>query len=345
MSFSLTCLKFKQGGGVERYILDLVDGFHQHGIKTKFYSTSFHKTLKEYQWIDPQKINLSWCPKKFRLPFFSRAIQKQKAKDEIIISIQQVRKSDILICGGQHKGYLRALNKAPTLLEKLKIYNEQKAYEECQLIIAHSQLMKNELIELYNIPEHKIEVIYPPANTKKFHTISKEVRSNLRKKFGFSSQEIIYIFPSTGHSRKGFDLLKNYFEQTDLPIKLIVAGTQVTESRNIRSLGFCSNMQELYQAADYTIMASKYEPFGLVGVESILCGTPIIFSENMACTEVFQNNFGYTFNRKNIHTLELAIKSSIKHISRIEQPLNTLNYDPSLIKHIQALQNIIERLS
>ncbi|TCP95022.1 glycosyltransferase involved in cell wall biosynthesis [Cricetibacter osteomyelitidis] len=344
MTLSLACLKFKQGGGVERYLLDVINGLHQVDITPKFYSTSFNQTLPEYQWIESRKIDLSWCPKKLRLPFFSRAILKQKAYDEVVVSIQTVRGADILICGGQHRGYLCALNRKASLMEKFKINNEQKAYDECKLIVAHSQLMKDELIELYRIPKNKIIVLYPPANTQKFHTVSSEVRSDLRKKFGFSEQEIIYIFPSTGHYRKGFDLLKSYFEQTDLPIKLVVAGTPVVESKNIRSLGFCNNMPELYQAGDFTIMASKYEPFGLVGIESILCGTPIIFSENMACTEVFKNNFGYTFMRNDFHSLDTVLKTSVENRTRIEKPQDALNYDPTLEAHIQSLLNIINQL-
>lgn len=34
--------------------------------------------------------------------------------------------------------------------------------------------------------------------------------------------------------------------------------------KNVVGLGFCTDMPELYRAADFTIMASLYEPFGLV---------------------------------------------------------------------------------
>ena len=52
--------------------------------------------------------------------------------------------------------------------------------------------------------------------------------------------------------------------------------------KNVVGLGFCTDMPELYRAADFTIMASLYEPFGLVGVESVLCGTRVVLSDNMA---------------------------------------------------------------
>ncbi len=40
-------------------------------------------------------------------------------------------------------------------------------------------------------------------------------------------------------------------------------------------------MPELYQAADFTIsLHCQYEPFGLVGLESILSGTPVILGKH-----------------------------------------------------------------
>ena len=80
---------------------------------------------------------------------------------------------------------------------------------------------------------------------------------------------------------------------------------------NVIELGFCKNMPELYRAAGFTIMASLYEPFGLVGIESILCGTRVVFSDNMACTEVMNENAGFFFSRQNPETLAQCHHSSV----------------------------------
>ena len=190
-------------------------------------------------------------------------------------------------------------------------------------------------------------MIYPPINTDKFTQINEEERVKLREKLGFKKDEIIYLFPSTGHTRKGFDILKKYFEKIQLPICLVVAGRTVEENPKISSLGFCKNMPELYQAADFTIMASQYEPFGLVGLESILSGTPVIFSENMGCLEVLKNEFGYTFSRENISTLDEAIQKSVKQASeqlhRILNPMDCIRYNPSLSHHIKAILELIAK--
>lgn len=347
MNIGIACLKFKQGGGTERYVLDLINGFHKTQVKPTVYSTHFEKSLPEYKWVNPKETKLSWVPKKLRLPFLSRFVKKKRANNEIILAATHIL-ADIIICGGQHKGYLNALQKRPSLLEKFKIWYEQRCFSRCKKIIAHSKLMKEELINLYSINPDNIEVIYPPIDTEKFRTISHNERQALRQSLGFSKDDIVYLFPSTGHQRKGFDLLKTFFEQSDLPIKLVVAGTPVTPSKNIISLGFRNDMPQLYQAADFTIMASNYEPFGLVGVESILSGTPIVFSENMACLEVCQNNFGFTFDRENTTSLAKAITDSIQSVqkgnSRITEPYLALNYDPALSTHIALLQQTISTL-
>lgn len=347
MNIGLVCFKFKRGGGSERYVLDLINGFNQQGITPTIYSTAFDTTLPEYQQITPHAVNLSLIPKKFRLPFLSRFVRKKRAPNEMTLAVTHTF-ADIIICGGQHKGYLNALKKSPNWLEKFKMWYEQRCFERCKTIIAHSKLMKRELIQFYGIPAERIQVIYPPADTTKFKTVSDTERQALRQSFGFAENDIIYLFPSTGHQRKGFEQLKQFFEHTDLPIKLVVAGTPVSPSRNIISLGFRNDMPQLYQAADFTIMASTYEPFGLVGIESILSGTPIVFSENMACLEVCQHDFGFTFDRENAASLTAAITHSIQRIrqgnGRIMHPHAALNYNPSLPAHIDALKNSITHL-
>ena len=343
---SLTCQKFQYGGGMERYLIDIVNGLSQANIIPKVYSAKFDTSLPEYALINPIKINLSFVPKKWRTSFLSYFSNKYKEKSEVSLTTSYTL-SDVVICGGNHKGYLQTSKKKPSMSDRFKITGEQKSLNHAKCVIAHSALMKKELVELYHIPENKIDVIYPPIDTDRFIKINEEERVKLREKLGFKKDEVIYLFPSTGHTRKGFDILKKYFEKTQLPIRLVVAGTPVEETPKISSLGFCKNMPELYQAADFTIMASQYEPFGLVGLESILSGTPIIFSENMGCLEVLQNEFGYTFSRENMNTLDDAIQKSVKqaseHQHRILNPMDCIRYNPSLSHHTQAILELIAK--
>lgn len=52
--------------------------------------------------------------------------------------------------------------------------------------------------------------------------------------------------------------------------------------------GFCDRMQlvRLYQAADVTVVPSIYEPFGIVALESMAAGTPLIATRTGGLAEV-----------------------------------------------------------
>ncbi len=244
-NISLDCMKFQYGGGMERYSIDLVKGFYDLLISPTVYSTEFDTKLTEYQFINPVKINLSTVPKQIRQFLLPYLFERKKRKDNLSITTMYSQ-ADIVICGGNHKGYLEKIGKRASFNDKLKITNEQNSLSHSKLVVAHSKLMRRELIELYNIDSSKITVIYPPVDIHKFSLPDSNRRYELRRKFGFNENEVIYLFPSTGHFRKGFDILKGYFESSDLPIRLIIAGTPTKESKNITSLGFCNNMPELY---------------------------------------------------------------------------------------------------
>lgn len=67
----------------------------------------------------------------------------------------------------------------------------------------------------------------------------------------------------------------------------------------------------------------------------------------MGCLEVLQNEFGYTFSRENISTLDDAIQKSVKQASeqqhRILNPMDCIRYNPSLSHHIKAILELIAK--
>ena len=212
--------------------------------------------------------------------------------------------------------------------------------------MAHSQLMQRELLDLYRIPPEKIRVVHPPADTARFYPQPESIAAT-RAQYGFADDETVFLFPSTGHKRKGLDLLAAFFEQTALPVKLAVAGSPLPRPmKNVLELGFCKNMPELYRAADYTVMASMYEPFGLVGVESVLCGTRVVLADNMGCCEVLNDSAGFFFSRQNPQTLASCIEKAVNlkaaGLHKLADPKQALSYNPTLPHHIRQLFQMLE---
>lgn len=344
-TIAISATQLRQGGGTERYVLDLIDGFLDKQQSIKVYTTKVDNQLPQYNQIDVVEINQKKIIKKLRAFFFSHQLQKIRPQNETLIACNPSDNADVYVCGGTHLGYLRAMGKKPNLLDRLAIYRNKTNFATAKRIMAHSQLMQKELIELYGISSDKIEVVYPPVNSEQFYP-DVDIGRKVRQQYGFAEHEVIFLFPSTGHQRKGLDVLATFFEQTDLPVKLAVAGSPLPRPmKNVIELGFCQNMPDLYRAVDYTIMASVYEPFGLVGIESVLCGTRVVFARNMACTEVLKQDAGFFFDRESEASLAKAITDAVQLQQlgqhKIAQPLENINYVPILSHHIDKIMRML----
>ena len=84
-----------------------------------------------------------------------------------------------------------------------------------------------------------------------------------------------------------------------------------------------------------------FEPFGLVGVESVLCGTPIVAADNVGCVEVIRTPGQFAFSLARPESLNEAIGRAVAawqaNAHRVEDPLAALGYDPSVEVHVNAL--------
>ena len=345
IAISINC--FRNGGGMESYTFDLVKQLRAEQHAVKIYAAAFDESRPEYRQIEPVLIRQKRIPKKLRPFFFARQLDKKRQAGEALIACNPSDHADVFICGGNHLGYLRGMGQHANLLDKLTIRRNRSNYQTAKLIMAHSEMMQRELVSLYGVPSEKIRVVHPPADTERFYPEPERIAA-IRAQYGFAENETVFLFPSTGHKRKGLDLLAAFFEQTDLPVKLAVAGSPLPRPmKNVVELGFCKNMPDLYRAADYTIMASLYEPFGLVGVESVLCGTRVVLADDMGCCEVLnQEEAGFFFSRHRPESLADAVQKavSLKQQGRhkLAAPEAALAYNPTLPHHVRQLHAMLE---
>lgn len=353
MRLAIACQRFQTGGGMERYVLDLVAGMHSLGMTPIIFSRAFDTKLLPYQWIEPRRINVSWLPSKLRDYFFARCLERRITEEhiDVLISTSRVRCADIAICGGTHQGFIRSLNHKAQYLDKKQIQLETDFYNHAKVVVAHSRAMVYELSELYNIASDKICCLYPPVNTEHFSPLSStDQKVILRQQLGLPINKLLFLFPCAGDPvRKGYPLLKTFFSQTDLPIELIVAGRTTKESlSNIRFIGLRNDMNRIYSACDYTIMASDYEPFGLIGPESIACGTPVIVSDRVSCAEVLSDQVCTHFKHNNLTSLKKVISQIVYETTKVPTvPLTKERIDSELrahlsnpLEHVKALLSL-----
>ena len=320
MRIGVVCNKFSKSGGMETFAINLVEAIVQSGNTPVIFCKKVDISLPVYKHCEIHILPCHWLPNKLQLTIFDRLVRiaRKRHPVDFMYGCCLSSSADIPFCGGTHIGFLKAMKKKPTWSDRTTIELEREQYTNCKMIVAHSKLMKNELINYYGVAENRIKVVYPFFQCP---IRSEQDVSALRKKYNLPEDKVLFLFPSSSHKRKGFGLLQEVFSKSDRNICLIVAGRPIDGSYpNIQYVGYAKNIDELYHACDYSILASAYEPLGLVGPESVLNGTPTILSDACGCNEVINEAARRTFAAGNTESLATVINDVIDHPIRLSQP-------------------------
>lgn len=344
MHLALSNHGLRNSGGIERYALTLVRGLHARGIKPVFAAKAFDQSLPEYGWVDPVRVRMTGVPGKLRDFWFDRRLRSLKRQGgwAPLIACNQTGAADIAICGSNHPAYLEAMGQHPGRINRWKIALERDHLTNARLIVAHSRGLAQQVQQHYGVAPGKIEVLYPPIDGDRFSTVPDARRMQLREGLGLPHDRAVFLLASTGHRRKGLDLLLDFFQTTRLPVMLAVAGRPIdAQGPNLRYLGYRTDIEDVFRAVDFSAMASRYEPFGLVGIESVLCGTPVLVADNVGCAEVLKASAGLPFSLGQPASLGDAVGRALDlwkaAAHRLDRPLDHLRYDPSVAVHLDAL--------
>lgn len=294
-------------GGREKYVYDLAKGLSKAGHEVEVF-TCGDSLFKRYYKIEDSGFIVHYFPRflipllvgYYRIPFtiFSRLLKT----DADIIHAHDFHHFTSLICAVVSKKL-----KKPFLLtehgypEQFGIINSAiKFYDKFFLpqivkssnkIIAVSNFIKEKLIWKYHVPKRKIQVVHNAIDLSEY-----KVESNIfREKYGLKNKKIILAVGRLT-KEKGFQYLikafpnilknvpesvlviigpKNYYEKKLKELTRLnkvvdkVIFTGVVSEEMLKSALFSSNL---------VIIPSLYEPFGIIALESMAYGKPIIAS-------------------------------------------------------------------
>jgi D-inositol-3-phosphate glycosyltransferase len=176
---------------------------------------------------------------------------------------------------------------------QVRVETEQTIVEECDRILAFTERERSYLIDCYHAPPGKIGVIPCGVDLNLFRPIPK---ASARAEVGWDRDESIVLYVGRFAPPKGMDRLFQAFSRLRRrePTRLIVIGGDGEESPASRSLKRLSvelgiadrvsflgridheRLPHFYSAADVLVLPSQYESFGLVALESLACGTPVV---------------------------------------------------------------------
>lgn len=169
------------------------------------------------------------------------------------------------------------------------------AFRKSDYVIAISKSIKRELEIYHNVGEEKIKILCNGVNPDEFKINNKKANKVVR---------LLYVGRLV--PQKGVDVLLNSLylaKKNGFNFELIIAGSGILEDNlkkllhslgldeSVKFSGFITRTElpKYYTQSDIFILPSRYEPFGMVLVEAMASGLPVIASDVGGMTEIVIN--------------------------------------------------------
>ena len=172
---------------------------------------------------------------------------------------------------------------------------EKTAIEMADAIIAVSEETKVDVLKHFNVDEKKVKVIYNGINLQQYIVTSE---TSTLDEYGIDKSKPYVLFVGRITRQKGIIHLVNAIKYIDLDTQIILcAGApdtddiakemedSVAEVKKTReNVIWIDKMLEkkeiiqLYSHADVFCCPSIYEPFGIINIEAMACGTTVVAS-------------------------------------------------------------------
>lgn len=204
--------------------------------------------------------------------------------------------------GGNPEEMEKKYNFKKRINEEVRIFNSVNAHT------LTSEVQKDKLKDLYGIDDPTIEIIPPGVDIHTYKKPEKEKKriSDLPDKYIFCLSRI--------DANKGHDLLLNAFDIVSKEIDdihLVIGGgspnpkprekevysnmKKIIKEKNIERvhiIGYVPDdkLVQYYQEAEFFVLPSIFEPFGMTSQEAMACGKPVIASKYGGIKQILSHN-------------------------------------------------------
>lgn len=179
----------------------------------------------------------------------------------------------------------------------------------------------------YGIDRNKVECIPNGINLSQFLYLPKI--GDFREKYDVQDKNVI-LYLGRVNERKGVDFLIRSFSllrKSLSDVILVIAGADdgykpvlqdlvkdLNLVESVRFIDYVDSPLTAYVDADLLVYPGKSEIFGLVPFEALLCGTPVIVTDDCGCGEIIKEaGCGYLIRYGDVAGLSETLKYALEH--------------------------------
>ena len=227
---------------------------------------------------------------------------------------------------------------------------ERTAYEAADGVIAVSEGMKRDVMKLYGVPEDRVKVIYNGIDPDFYHPI---FDNSILQKWGVDPNRPFVLFVGRITRQKGISQLIQAIPQIDPKAQVVLcAGApdtqeladeckrlieEVQKTRDgvvwIQDVIPHEELRVLYSHATVFATPSLYEPFGIINLEAMSCGTPVVGSAVGGIPEIIvDGETGYLVPLKSVSETNFEPVDPKAFQTDFASKLNEILANPELAK-------------
>jgi len=299
----------KERGGMERYLVELCNRMAEEGFEVHVYT---ERWTEENSKIHLHPVRTIPFPKSLRfLSFAVRATREiERGEYHLSLGVGHTLRADVFQPhGGVHwawfwrslKAYdcrvlwiLRFLGRILSPAQWASGWIEGAPYRQKKppKVIAISDMVKEDILHWYAIPEEKITVIYNGVDLERFSPENRQYRNSIRKRHRLGEEKII-LFVSNNFRMKGLRTLMEALallkKEGGPLLKLLVLGrdreapflrlaTKLGISEEVLFAGSTAEPEKYYGAADLLVHPTFYDACSLTVLEALVSGLPVLTS-------------------------------------------------------------------